>query len=61
MSETCKVCKFHHTHTTEQISGHCTKWQEWKEYHPCSQYWPRPVEDTAEENLLDNQTHRFWC
>jgi len=60
MSELCKVCRFHHTLTDQPVNGHCTKWQEWTEHHPCMKYNPRSVEDTAEENLLDNQTQRFW-
>ena len=54
----CTVCKFHSSNADypEKSDTHCYYWKEWDSPHICMTYYePVPRQDTAEENLMDNQ------
>jgi hypothetical protein len=57
----CTRCMNHRSNTKVKDGWHCTVYIEWDSEYSCTLSWrPFPSEDTAEENLLNNQTQRFY-
>lgn len=54
---TCKRCKYYHENADypEKKGTHCYFFNDWNNDECTLHFYPLPSEDTAEENLKDNQ------